>query len=411
MKEASCLHCGSAKLRLVLSLGQQPLANSYLSREQLARPEPRYPLDLFVCESCMLTQINVVATSQEIFSDYAYFSSFSTTWVDHARRYVAMAEERFKLGANSFVIEIASNDGYLLQYVKERDIPCLGIEPAANIATVALEKGIPTEVAFWGKETASTLAAQGRQADLIIGNNVLAHVPTLNDFIAAMKIALKPGGSISLEFPHLMRLVDECQFDTIYHEHFSYFALLVVQRIFAAHELKVYDVEELPTHGGSLRVYAAHAEDEAKSPGARVLELLDRERTAGLDTLRYYEDFAAAVEKVKRETLDFLRDAKASDRRVAAYGAPAKGNTFLNFCGIDEELVAYTVDRSPHKQGLYLPGSHIPILTPEHVATDRPDFMFILPWNLKDEISEQMAHIREWGGEFIVAIPSLRVFG
>ncbi|MBI2435349.1 MAG: methyltransferase domain-containing protein, partial [Candidatus Hydrogenedentes bacterium] len=400
----ACLFCGSTRQRLVLSLGQQPLANSYLTAAQLTRPEPVYPLDLYWCEECHLTQITPVATSQDIFSDYAYFSSFSTTWLEHARQYVAMISERLQLGAASQVIEIASNDGYLLQYFVERGIPCLGIEPAVNVAAAAREKRVPTRVAFWGQETAASLNEERMQADLIIGNNVLAHVPTLNEFVAGVKLALKPDGVATFEFPHLYRLIEEHQFDTIYHEHFSYFAFFVVERVFAQHGLRLFDVEQLSTHGGSLRIYACHG-DAKREDTPRTRALREEELAAGLDAFAYYESFAGRVENTRQEVLDFLLDAREHGQKVAGYGAPAKGNTLLNYCGVTPALLPYTVDRSPHKQGLYLPGSHVPVRAPEHVAEDRPDYLFILPWNLQEEIMDQMRHIRDWGGRFVVAIP------
>lgn len=405
---ADCILCGSTKQRLVVSLGVQPLANSYLRADQLDRPEPRYPLDLFVCEDCLLTHIGVVATGEDIFTDYAYFSSFSTTWLEHARSYVERISHRLGLTGDSFVLEIASNDGYLLQYFKERGIPCLGIEPAANVAEAARAKGIETHVAFWGAATADALAGQRPKADLILGNNVLAHTPDPNDLVEGIKRFLKPAGTVTMEFPHLYRLVAENQFDTIYHEHFSYFAFFVVRKLFAAHGLVLFDVEELPTHGGSLRIHAKHKDDPRPIEPA-VRDMLEKEETAGMMALDYYREFAAQVEGVKRQVLEFLTAAKSAGKRIAAYGAPAKGNTLLNYCGAGPQDILYTVDRNPHKQGLYLPGTHIPIHAPEFVATDRPDYLFILPWNLKYEIIEQMSHIRAWGGRFVAPIPDVTV--
>jgi SAM-dependent methyltransferase len=409
-KPTDCLFCESPKQRLILSLGKQPLANSYLTEEQTKSEEPVYPLDLYVCEECMLAHIEVVATSEDIFSDYAYFSSFSTTWLEHAKTYVDQVTERFGLDANSFVIEIASNDGYLLQNFVARGIPCLGIEPAENVAKAAEEKGVPTQVAFWGKKTAQQLAQEDKLADLIIGNNVLAHVPTLNDFVRGLKAALKPGGVVTMEFPHLYQLVEQNQFDTIYHEHFSYFSFFAVRKVFAYHGLTLFDVEELPTHGGSLRIYARHTEDESKEVTASVEALLAKEEAAGMMGFDYYDSFKKRVEEAKYALLDFLAEAHQENKRVAAYGAPAKGNTLLNYCGLGASEISYTVDRSPHKQGLYLPGSHIPIRAPEVVAEDKPDYLIILPWNLREEIMEQMAHIREWEGQFVVPIPEVQVY-
>lgn len=407
-ERTECILCGSTKQRLVVSLGEQPLANSYLRADQLDKPEPRYPLDLFVCEDCMLTHIGVVATGEDIFSEYAYFSSFSTMWLEHARNYVTMITDRLGLNGKSFILEIASNDGYLLQYFKERGIPCLGIEPAGNVAEAARAKGIETQVAFWGAATADTLAERCSKADLILGNNVLAHTPNPNDLVEGIKRFLKPGGTVTMEFPHLYRLVAENQFDTIYHEHFSYFAFFVVQRLFAAHGLALFDVEELPTHGGSLRIYAKH-ETDPRPIEPSVHAMLEKEKAAGMMRLDYYREFAAQVEGVKSQVLRFFANAKTAGKRVAGYGAPAKGNTLLNYCGAGPYDILYTVDRSPHKQGLYLPGTHIPIRAPEFVAEDRPDYLFILPWNLKYEIMEQMSHIRAWGGRFVAPIPDVTV--
>ncbi|HNR29471.1 MAG TPA: class I SAM-dependent methyltransferase [Candidatus Hydrogenedentes bacterium] len=406
--KTDCIFCNSPQQRLVAALGDQPLANAYLRADQLDKPEPRYPLDLFVCEECLLAHIGVVATGKDIFTEYAYFSSFSTTWLEHARQYVAMITDRLGLDGRASVLEIASNDGYLLQYFQQRGISCLGIEPARNIAEAARAKGIETLVAFWGARTADTLLAERGPADLILGNNVLAHTPDPNDLVEGIKRFLKPGGTVTMEFPHLHRLVSENQFDTIYHEHFSYFSFHVVLKIFAAHGLTLFDVEELSTHGGSLRIYAKH-DDDPRPIADSVPDLRERERAAGMTGLDYYADFGAKIERVKRQTLDFLASAKREGKRVAGYGAPAKGNTLLNYCGATPDDIRYTVDRNPHKQGLHLPGTHIPIRAPEYVAEDRPDYLFILPWNLKDEIMDQMAHIRDWGGRFVVPIPELRV--
>ncbi len=405
----NCLFCESENQSLVLPLGQQPLANSYVRPERLEATEPVYPLDLYVCQDCGMCHIEVVATSEDIFSDYAYFSSFSTTWLEHAAHYVEKITARLGLGADSHVVEIASNDGYLLQFMKERGIPCMGVEPAANVAEAAVVKGIPTEVAFWGVEAAARLKAAGKSADLMIANNVLAHVPTLNDFVAGFKVLLKADGVATFEFPHLMELVKHRQFDTIYHEHFSYYALFTLEKLFAHHGMTVFDVEQLPTHGGSLRIYVRHAEDEAKGVTDAVRDLVQQELKAGMDTIPYYEAFAASVAGVKTDFLKFLADAKEAGKTVAAYGAPAKGNTMLNYCGVTAESIAFTLDRNPHKQGCYLPGSLIPIYAPEHATAVKPDYLVILPWNLKSEIMEQMAHIRDWGGKFVVAIPELEI--
>ncbi|MBN2308485.1 MAG: methyltransferase domain-containing protein [Candidatus Hydrogenedentes bacterium] len=407
---ARCRHCGSGRLRMVLSLGTTPLANSNVSEERLSEPEPVFPLELLVCEDCMLAQLDEYEAPDHIFTDYAYFSSWSTTWLEHARAYVEQVSERFALGAASMVVEVASNDGYLLQYFVERGVPVLGVEPAANVAAEAVAKGIPTQVAFLTQASAKRLVAEGYQADLVVGNNVLAHVPALNDFVAALRILLKPAGVITMEFPHLYRLVEETQFDTIYHEHFSYFSLFVVIAVFARHGLAVFDVDRLTTHGGSLRIYACHADKAPYAVSERVGALESLERGAGMATMEYYERFAEEVARVKREVVEFLRSAKREGKRVAGYGAPAKGNTLLNFCGIGRDLVGYTVDRNPHKQGLYTPGMRIPIRDPKVVEEDKPDYLWILPWNIKDEVMEQMAGIRGWGGRFVVAIPRLHIY-
>lgn len=406
--KSDCISCGSPRQRLVAALGDQPLANAYLRAEQLDKPEPRYPLDLFVCEDCLLAHIGVVATGKDIFTEYAYFSSYSTTWLAHARDFVEMITKRLGLGPDSFVLEIASNDGYLLQNFVERGIPCLGIEPARNIAEAARAKGIETLVAFWGAQMADALRAERPLADLIIGNNVLAHTPDPNDLVEGIRRFLKPGGTATLEFPHLHRLVSENQFDTIYHEHFSYFSFHVVRKIFAAHGLTLFDVEELPTHGGSLRIFGKQDADP-RPISERVRHLLAKEEAAGMTGLDYYADFGAKIESVKRQVLEFLAGAKHDGKSVVGYGAPAKGNTLLNYCGVTPADIRYTVDRNPHKQGMYLPGTRIPIRAPEYVADDQPDYLFILPWNLKDEIMDQMAHVRGWGARFVVPIPQLRV--
>ena len=406
----ACRFCATPLRHTFCDLGMSPPSNAYLEARQLFEMERFYPLHAFVCEECKLVQLGQFQSPEEIFSDYAYFSSYSESWLVHARAYVDATIPRFGLGAGSQVIEIASNDGYLLQYFRERGVPVLGIEPAANVAQVAeRERGIPTWVQFVGRETARKLVAQGRQADLLLGNNVLAHVPDLNDFVAGMKIALKPRGVITMEFPHLLRLMQENQFDTIYHEHFSYFSLMTVQRVFAHHGLTIFDVDRLRTHGGSLRIYARHAENPAEAIQDRVAELLAEEAAAGLPDMAAYLGFGERVRRCKRALLTFLITARSNARTVVGYGAPAKGNTLLNYCGIREDLLAYTVDRSPHKQGRFLPGTHIPIHSPDHIRADRPDYVLVLPWNLRDEITDQLAFIRDWGGRFVVPIPSVEV--
>lgn len=406
----TCRFCGSVLSRTFVDLGMQPLANAYLGPEDLDRMEPFYPLHLYLCEACLLVQLEAFASPQEIFGQYAYFSSYSETWLRHAAAYAAMAVERFGLDERSRVVEIASNDGYLLQYFARRGIPVLGVEPAANVAEAAVAKGIPTIVRFFGEAVARELRDAGRQADLVIGNNVLAHVPDLNDFVRGLAILARPGGVITLEFPHLLRLIDETQFDTIYHEHVSYFSFTTVERIMNAHGLAVFDVEEIPTHGGSLRLYLCHADDATRSAGPRAAALRAREDAAGLTRVDGYLGFAERVRATKRRLLEFLISAVEDGSTVAAYGAPAKGNTLLNYCGIRQDFIEYTVDRSPHKQGRFLPGSHIPIYHPDKVRDTRPDYLLVLPWNLREEIMDQMACIREWGGRFVTPIPEVRVF-
>jgi len=386
-----------------------PLANSYVRPEKVNAMEPFYPLHAYVCTSCWLVQLQMYETGEHIFSDYAYFSSFSDSWLAHAKAYTEKMRERFALSAKSLVIEIASNDGYLLQYFKGAGVPVLGIEPAANCAEAAVAKGIPSIVKFFGEKTARELVAGGKQADLLLGNNVLAHVPDLNDFVKGMKIVLKSTGVITMEFPHLQRLVDECQFDTIYHEHFSYFSFITVEQVFAKHGITLFDVDELPTHGGSLRIYGRHTEDASKPVSDRVVELREREARLGYKGIELYKSFSERVMATKRDILQFMIDAKRQGKTIAGYGAPAKGNTLLNYCGIRTDMISYTVDRSPHKQGSFLPGTRIPIYAPEKIRETKPDYVFILPWNLKDEVMQQMVHIRDWGGKFVIPIPSVTV--
>jgi SAM-dependent methyltransferase len=404
----SCRFCRAALSHRLVDLGQSPLSNRFLTAGQLGQMEPFYPLAVYVCEECLLVQLPGVETPEHIFSDYVYFSSYSDTWLAHARAYCEAMIARFGLDAGTPVVEIASNDGYLLQYLCSAGIPVLGVEPAANVAAVARQKGVETVVRFFGADTARALAAEGRTARLLLGNNVLAHVPDLNDFVAGLRILLQPGGVITMEFPHLLRLMESNQFDTIYHEHFSYFSLLAVRRVFAAHQLTIVDVDELPTHGGSLRIYAMHS-DEAFDPGPAVSRVESLERSYGLERMETYAGFSSRAQAVKRALLAFLIAARDQGQRVAAYGAPAKGNTLLNYCGIRTDLIDYTVDRSPHKQGLFLPGTHIPVHGPERLRETMPDFVLILPWNLKEEIIEQMAEVRGWGGRFVVPIPSLEI--
>ena len=408
MKPTTCRFCATELVHVFADLGMSPLANSYLSEEQLRQMEPFFPLKALVCHECLLVQLEDYETPDAIFSDYAYFSSYSTTWLEHSRRYVDQMIERFGYGPDSQVVEIASNDGYLLQFFRESGVPVLGVEPAANVAEVAVEKGVPTVVKFFGRETATELAAD-RRADLLLGNNVLAHVPDLNDFVGGMKILLADDGVITMEFPHLQRLIDEHQFDTIYHEHFSYLSFTTVQRVFGAHGLALFDVEELPTHGGSLRIYAGH-EEAGREQSERARELLAREEAAGLTTLEPYSRYADAVVASKLDVLTKLIELKRDGATVVGYGAPAKGNTLLNYCGIRTELVEYTVDLNPHKQGRWLPGTRIPIRDPEAIRETKPDYVLILPWNLKDEVMDQLSFIREWGGRFLARAPELTVF-
>lgn len=410
MGQSMCRSCGATLEHTFVDLGMSPLANSYVKPEQLNCMEPFYPLHVFVCGKCLLVQLEQFSSPADIFSDYAYFSSFSDSWLAHAKAYVDMIASRFSLGKNSKVVEIASNDGYLLQNFVVRGIPVLGVEPAANVAEVAKGKGIQTKVLFFGEKTARDLVEDGWSADLIIGNNVLAHVPDLNDFVRGLKLLLKPSGLVTMEFPHLLQLMNQSQFDTIYHEHFSYFSFLAVEQVFAGHGMKLFDVEELPTHGGSLRIYAAHTEDSSKQVQPRAKELKSREQEAGYGRLDHYLSFGSKVEGVKRTLLSFLISAKQEGKRVVGYGAPAKGNTLLNYCGVRTDLIDYTVDRSPHKQGYFLPGVHIPIYAPDQIRRTRPDYVLILPWNLREEVMEQIAHIREWSGKFVVPIPEVKVY-
>ena len=405
---SECRFCRNLLNHTFVDLGMSPLSNAYLKLDTINKAEKFYPLHAYVCDNCFLVQLEEFETPDHIFSDYAYFSSYSETWLRHAENYTELMTQRFSLNANSQVIEIASNDGYLLQYFQKQNIPVLGIEPAANVAKVAEEKGIPSLVKFFGVSTAKELVAQGKQADLLLGNNVLAHVPDLNDFVAGMKIVLKPDGILTMEFPHVLQLILQNQFDTIYHEHFSYFSFLTVEKVFATHGLTLFDVEELPTHGGSLRIYGQH-NDGKKPISDRVSLLKSKEIEAGLDQRSTYLGFGEQVKATKRHLLSFLIDIKNQGKSVVGYGAPAKGNTLLNYCGIRTDLLDYTVDRSPYKQGLFLPGTHIPIYHPDKIIETKPDYLLILPWNIKDEIIEQMSHIREWGGKFVVPIPEVEV--
>jgi len=407
---AQCRFCAAPLRSTFVDLGMSPLCESFLDAGQLNAMEPFYPLHAWVCDACFLVQLEEYVSGEEIFTDYAYFSSFSDSWLDHCRRYVDQMITRLELNAGSSVVEVASNDGYLLQYFVQRGIPALGIEPAANVARVAEERGVRTLVKFFGVDTARELAAGGQRPDLILGNNVLAQVPDLNDFVRGLKILLGERGVVTIEFPHLHRTVVGNQFDQVYHEHFSYFSLYSAERIFAAHGLPLFDVEELPTHGGSIRIYARHAEDRSKPETARLKSLRDQELAAGVATLEYYASFAEQVRSTKRKLLAFLIKARAEGKRVVGYGAPGKGNTLLNYCGIRTDFLDFTVDRNHHKHGKFTPGTHIPILHPDKIREARPDYVLILPWNLKTEIMDQLAYIGEWGGRFVVPIPEVTVY-
>jgi 2-polyprenyl-3-methyl-5-hydroxy-6-metoxy-1,4-benzoquinol methylase len=404
-----CLFCGAGLRHTFVDLGLSPLCESYVAKENLDEMEPFYPLHVYVCDQCFLVQLHQYVSPEAIFTEYAYFSSYADSWVEHMRRYAEMIAARQGLGKDSLVVEVASNDGYLLQHFVRMGIPVLGVEPAANVARVAVEKGIPTLVKFFGEQTARDLVAEGRRADLICGANVLAQVPRPNDFVKGLQVLLADDGVVTIEFPHLLRLMAESQFDTIYHEHFSYFSFLSAERIFAAQGLTLFDVEELPTHGGSLRVYARHAADTRRPVTRRAEELRQREIDAGLLRLETYASFGEQVKETKRKLLEFLIGAKRAGKTVVGYGAPGKGNTLLNYCGVRTDFLDFTVDRSPYKQGKFLPGTRIPIHHPDRIREARPDYVLILPWNFKDEIVRQMAYIHEWGGRFVVPIPEVRV--
>lgn len=405
-----CRFCGNNLTHVFADLNDSPPSNSYLKKEQLTKPEARYPLKVWTCEKCYLTQLDEFKSHEEIFSEeYAYFSSFSTSWVAHAKNYVEKMTKEFGLNNNSMVVEVASNDGYLLQHVKALGIPCLGVEPTKSTAEAARKIGINTVEVFFGKASASKLKEQGYSADLTAANNVLAHVPDINDFVGGFKILLKENGVSTFEFPHLLQLVANNQFDTIYHEHFSYLSLISVKQIMEKAGLRVFNVEEIPTHGGSLRVYVTH--DNAKHQTRdSVAEILKKEKAAGMDSMNYYSGFQKKIEKVCDDFMQFLNKAKADGKKVAAYGAAAKGNTLMNFCNIDTSLISFVCDLSPHKQNLYMPGSKLPIMHPDEIKKQKPDYVVILPWNLKAEISNQLAYIRDWKAKFVVAIPKLEIF-
>jgi hypothetical protein len=405
-----CRFCKSELIHVFIDLLNSPASNSFLSREELNEPEVFYPLKVFTCLQCFLVQVDEYKKSDAIFnSSYAYFSSYSRSWLKHAREYTDLVIRRFGFDSRSLVVELASNDGYLLQYFQEKQVPVLGIEPTANTAKVALGKGINTIIDFFGVRLAKELTNKNIRADLLLGNNVLAHVPDILDFVGGMKILLAPGGIVTMEFPHLMQLVDNCQFDTIYHEHFSYLSLHTVKQIFESRGLLLFDVEELSTHGGSLRIYAKHKENKNESVSTRVADILSKEREKGMLEPRYYDDFQEKALKIKLDLVSFLIIQKKEGKRIVAYGAAAKGNTLLNYCGIKNDLIEFAVDANPFKQGKWLPASHIPILSEEAIKTNKPDFVIILPWNLKEEITEQLEYIKEWGGRFLIPVPQLQL--
>jgi SAM-dependent methyltransferase len=405
-----CQFCKTPMKHTLVDLGMSPLCESFVNAEQVNQMEAFYPLHVRVCEHCFLAQLEAYVSPEHIFTEYAYFSSYADTWLKHCEDYTDLMIERFHLHQQSQVVELASNDGYLLQYFVARNIPVLGVEPATNIAKVAIAKGIPTLNAFFGQDCARKLVREGKQADLIAANNVLAHVPDLNDFVAGMKILLKPQGVATGEIQHLMRLMESNQFDTIYHEHFCYHTFTTLEKIFAAHGLKLFDVEELPTHGGSLRIYACHASDPTKVISDRALDLKQREAAAGFTSIERYTNFDEQVRETKRKLLDFMIKAKREGKTIVGYGAPGKGNTLLNYCGIRTDFLDYTVDRNPYKHGKFLPGTHIPIYPPSKIQETKPDYVLILPWNFKDEIITQMSGIRDWGGQFVVPIPELTIY-
>lgn len=406
---APCRFCKEPLSRTFVDLGMSPLCQTHLEPHELNRGEEFYPLHVFICEKCLLVQLQEYVTPDKIFTEYAYFSSFVGTLLRQAEAYVDAVIPRFGLGPSSKVIEVASNDGYLLQYFVKRGVPVLGIEPAANVAKAAEEKGVTSLVRFFGVETARTLVTDGVQADLVLGNNVLPHVPDLHDFVGGLKVVLKPNGVVTMDFQHLMRMMAGNQFDTIYQEHYSYLSFTFVQKLFAHHGLTLFDVEELPTHGGSIRIFARHAGSEGATPGPRVQAMLDTEQRAGMGKLEHYAGFEEGVKETKRQLLEFLIRAKREGKAVAGYGAAGKTNTLLNYCGIRTDFVDYTVDRNPYKQGRFLPGTHIPIYAPERIRETKPDYIFLGPWNLVSEITEQTSYIREWGGKWIVPIPEVKV--
>ena len=409
MKTNNCRFCNESLNFNFVDLGISPLANSFLEKHELQKKELRYPLHAYVCGNCFLVQLEEFEKAETLFSDYLYFSSYSRTWLEHAKDYVKMIIPKLKLNSSNQVIEIASNDDYLLQFFGSKNIPVLGIEPALNIAKEAEKKNIPTITEFFGVETAKKLAKKEMFADLLIGNNVLAHVPNLNDFVEGMRIILKKSGVITLEFPHLLKLIENNQFDTIYHEHFSYFSFLTVQKILLHHNLEIFDVEEISTHGGSLRIFVKHREDKSKKISSNVDNLTKKEIKFGYDNITIYQEFQKNIDKIRDDIKIFFNNAKKKKKVIVGYGAPAKGNTLLNYCKIETKSMKFTVDLSIHKQGLFLPGTHIPIYNPKKINEEKPDYVFILPWNLKDEIMEQLQFIRKWGGKFVIPIPEVKI--
>ena len=405
-----CRFCNNELSYEFIDLINAPLSNSILTEEELNEPEIFFPLKLFICEKCFLVQIDEYQKSNEIFNEkYAYFSSISKSWLEHSRKYVYMIMKKLQLNKNSFVVEIASNDGYLLQYFKELNIPCLGIEPASNTAAEARRKGIAVIEDFFGVRLVKELTSKKKNPDLLLGNNVLAHTPDINDFVQGLKLYLCETGVITMEFPHLMQLIENNQFDTIYHEHFSYLSFLTIKSVFEAHNLEIFDVEQLPTHGGSLRIYAKHIEDDSKEISNNVEDLFNLEISKKMNTMDYYKDFQNKANRIKSEFVNFLIQQKLNKKKVVAYGAAAKGNTLLNYCGIKQDLIGFVVDKSPYKQGKFLPGSHIPIINEKEIKKFKPDYIVILPWNIKDEIMEQLDYVEEWGCRFVIPIPKMKI--
>ena len=409
MKQSKCRFCKNELKENFLDLGESPLSNSFLKKNELKKYERKFPLHAYVCRYCLLVQLEEFEAPKKIFSEYAYFSSFSKTWLMHAEKYVEKMIKKYRFDKNSTIIEIASNDGYLLQFFLKKNIPVLGIEPAKNVAQSARKKGIPTITKFFGQDTAKSLINNGKKADLIIGNNVLAHVPNLNDFVKGLKILLKPNGIITLEFPHILKLIQKKQFDTIYHEHFSYFSFLTIKKIFLYHNLTIFDVDKLSTHGGSLRIHVKHTEDKTKKNSSKINLLIKEERKAGLHKISTYKKFQDEVIKIQNKIQKFFINTKIKNKIIVGYGAPAKGNTLLNFCKIDTKNIKFTVDKNPYKQGMYLPGTYIPIKKPIKISQIKPDYVLILPWNLKKEIIKELAYVKNWNGKLITLIPKISI--